>query len=345
MCVTGETFILTKKGYFQIQSLKDQEVEIWNGNEWNQVTIKQTAPRRHFITIFFSNGCSLTCTPDHKFIVCKKIKYLNSGYIRTAKRSDCVSASSCGGASTFTKRITAQMLMPGIKLRQESLPIIDGNEVFNHPFIHGALCAFGCFTEDGPILDIMGPSLYDILNHTDMVVLPSGTKVFPDDLPSPYVVPINSSIIIKLQWLIGFLNTRSFINEMGVTLININEKMLQDIQLLFSTLNIYSYIQHSNLNKIPLPDNKSVTVHNYTLIIPFDEFDKLRDLIIKSRKFDVPQDLVLGTKFLSMELPRAVAQSELSITEIIDIGRLSPAYSFIAEKNNTVIFNGILTDK
>jgi len=86
------------------------------------------------ITIYFSNGSFLTCTPDHKFII-------GDGPLKGAKR------------------IPAQMIFPGIKIRQEKLPVIDGPVPFAHPYLHGAMCSFGCFTDKGPILDIMGAGL------------------------------------------------------------------------------------------------------------------------------------------------------------------------------------------
>ena len=305
LCVAGETPILTKKGYFQIQSLKNQQVDVWNGNEWSSVTVKQTAPRRHLITIVFSNGRSLTCTPDHKFII-------GDGPLKEAKR------------------VPAQYLLPGMKIRQENLPVVDGEEPFPHAFIHGALCAFGCFTSEGPIIDIMGPALSSIVNHPDMITLPDGTKAFPDNLPQAYAVPINSSVQTKLDWLAGFFDTRSFVSKIGATLIHINDKLLQDVQLLLTTLGTRSVLVHTEPKKIPLNDTKTITLQNYELAVPWEEFAKLKDLGLKCRctTFDPP----------------AVNKAlELVVTDIVDIGRLSPTYCFTEEKNNAGIFNGILT--
>lgn len=308
LCVSGETLILTKKGYVPIVELQDKDVEVWNGNEWSEVTVKQTAPLRHLITVFFSNGCSLTCTPDHKFIV-------GNGPLKQAER------------------IPAQFLTPGMELRKEKLPIIDGEEPFLYPYLHGAMCAFGCFTERGPIMDIMGPALYSIINHSDMINTETGTKVFPDDLPMPYLVPINSSIEVKLQWLAGFFDTRAFDSEIGLTLVSVNHKLLQDIQLLLTTLGIYSSIEHNNAVKVPLLEGKNVSISNGTLIVTWEEFEKLCKL-----------GLVLGGVWSELKIPTTLPRRmRFVVKEIVDIGRMSPTYCFTETKNNAAIFNGILT--
>lgn len=304
LCVAGETPILTKNGYFPIQSLQDQDVEVWNGNEWSKVTVKQTAPRRHLITVYFSNGRSLTCTPDHKFII-------GDGPLKEARR------------------VPTQLLVPGVKLRQENLPVVDGSVPFAHPYLHGALCAFGCFTDKGPLLDIMGQAMNSILNHSDIITTESGAKAFPDNLPAPYTVPINSSISVKVQWLSGFLTARSFVTKLGVTLININDTLLQDIQLLLTTLGVRSFFEQNAPTKVPLPENKNIMISNCGLMIPWNEFAKLQTLGLTTSHV-IPENY--SNEF-----------NDLLVTEIIDIGRLSPTYCFTEEKNNAGIFNGILT--
>ena len=41
-CVTGNTKILTDKGYYNIKDKVDQNVNIWNGNEFTEVEVKYT---------------------------------------------------------------------------------------------------------------------------------------------------------------------------------------------------------------------------------------------------------------------------------------------------------------
>lgn len=67
LCVAPETKILTKDGYQEISTLKDVDVEVWNGEEWSNVTVRQTGENQLLMKIGFSNGSEIECTPYHKF--------------------------------------------------------------------------------------------------------------------------------------------------------------------------------------------------------------------------------------------------------------------------------------
>ena len=68
-CVTGDTLILTKKGYKPIEELAGKEVEVWNGYEWSKVTPKVTGHNQKTLKIKFSNGAAVQCTPYHKWVL------------------------------------------------------------------------------------------------------------------------------------------------------------------------------------------------------------------------------------------------------------------------------------
>jgi ribonucleotide reductase alpha subunit len=69
LCVRGNTNILTDKGYFEIQSLVDQYVKVWNGSEFSEVQIKKTGENQKLMRIHFSNGYHIDCTEYHKFLL------------------------------------------------------------------------------------------------------------------------------------------------------------------------------------------------------------------------------------------------------------------------------------
>ena len=69
LCVAPETKILTSKGYFEIASLEDQTVEVWNGQEFSQTVVRKTGENQELISIEFSNGSKLECTRYHKFYI------------------------------------------------------------------------------------------------------------------------------------------------------------------------------------------------------------------------------------------------------------------------------------
>ncbi len=73
LCVSGDTFILTDQGQLPIKSLVDKKVTIWNGEEWSQVTVKQTGVNQELVRVTLSNGVEIKCTPYHQFHLTNKI--------------------------------------------------------------------------------------------------------------------------------------------------------------------------------------------------------------------------------------------------------------------------------
>ncbi len=69
LCVTGDTMLLTSHGYYPIASLKDKDVDVWNGEMWSPTVVRQTGQNQHVLTIQFSNGMAIRCTPYHRFYV------------------------------------------------------------------------------------------------------------------------------------------------------------------------------------------------------------------------------------------------------------------------------------
>lgn len=69
LCVAPETTILTKNGHEVISELENQQVTIWNGSEWSDVTVVKTGTNQKLLTVTTNNGYSLDCTPYHKFYI------------------------------------------------------------------------------------------------------------------------------------------------------------------------------------------------------------------------------------------------------------------------------------
>ena len=82
LCVAGDTKILTKKGQIQIIELVDQDIEVWNGEEWSNTTVRKTGENQEMLKLTFSKYycpkntdlqvCSeviIKCTKYHKFYI------------------------------------------------------------------------------------------------------------------------------------------------------------------------------------------------------------------------------------------------------------------------------------
>ena len=69
-CLAPGTMVRTKNGDFPIESLVGKEVEVWDGYEWIRIdNFRQTRENAETVHVSLSNGASITCTPDHRFIL------------------------------------------------------------------------------------------------------------------------------------------------------------------------------------------------------------------------------------------------------------------------------------
>lgn len=67
LCVAPETLLLTDKGYYPIKSLVGNVVRVWNGQRFSSVRVEKTNNNTELIRVSLSNGCTVDCTPYHKF--------------------------------------------------------------------------------------------------------------------------------------------------------------------------------------------------------------------------------------------------------------------------------------
>jgi ribonucleotide reductase alpha subunit len=104
LCVAPETLILTREGHLRIDNLKNQEVEVWNGESFSKTTIYQTSVSSELLEVHTSDGCVLNCTKYHKFYI--KDEHLNT-----------------------TKIVEARDLKNGMIISESSFPIISNSNI------------------------------------------------------------------------------------------------------------------------------------------------------------------------------------------------------------------------
>lgn len=69
LCVSGDTYVMTRKGQFPIATLLGQYIDVWNGREWSNVLICQTGINQELVRVQLSNGSHLDCTLHHRFFL------------------------------------------------------------------------------------------------------------------------------------------------------------------------------------------------------------------------------------------------------------------------------------
>jgi ribonucleotide reductase alpha subunit len=83
LCVSGETLITTENGDLPIGELENQQVHVWNGENWSETTVRKTGINQKLIKVIFTtynenndryNKITIECTPYHKFYIYDEYK-------------------------------------------------------------------------------------------------------------------------------------------------------------------------------------------------------------------------------------------------------------------------------
>lgn len=80
-CVSGDTKILTDKGYYCIETLLGKQVDVWNGEQFSKVTVKYTG-KQDLYRVTIDNGMYLDCTDGHKWLINGESERVETKYLK-----------------------------------------------------------------------------------------------------------------------------------------------------------------------------------------------------------------------------------------------------------------------
>jgi ribonucleoside-diphosphate reductase alpha chain len=376
LCVVPETFILTDKGHIEIEALKDQTVNVWNGSEFSETTVRKTGESQEVIDIYTDDGVKVTCTPYHKFYVQPKYSLLSQ------------------------RQVEAKKLLPGDKLIKCDYPIIDGNDTMLYPYTHGFFCGDGTYrniTEnaDTPckfnallrhhfckrhlfnetetyiekndnIENYSGKCksfsyskipviyLYDnkksLVEHLNYRLKPITEEknnriivTLPDDISEKYEVPLDTcSIKTKLDWFSGYCDADGTITLNGTNeqlqVGSINQEFLIRIKLMLQTCGINPKIKLYIARETSyLPDGRG----------GYRDFDTKPVYRLLVTSCDLYQLIQLGFKphrlVVTGTRPKRNAKQFVKILKVVNENRISDTYCFNEPRKHMGIFNGIIT--
>lgn len=178
-CVTGSTKILTDNGYFTIKELENQDVNVWNGEEFSNVKVVYTGDQEIFHVVL-SNGMELDCSPGHKWPI------------------DNVNSDGCLEIETVS-------LMVGHRINDYLYPVIENNgkDDYSSPYLQGFYC--GANTQP----DIAVPINYSIdvrMKWIEGFINGCAADVEYDDINRILTIPCSSKEIAKdMQFMISTL--------------------------------------------------------------------------------------------------------------------------------------------
>jgi ribonucleoside-diphosphate reductase alpha chain len=330
LCVSGDTYILTKEGQLPIKDCLDKNVNIWNGSEWSEVIVRQTGTNQELVRVSLSNGTHIDCTPEHKF------------YIQESYKSKSI-------------ELPAKDLKPGNKLIKWDLPTdvdCDTTE-FKYPYTHGFFCGDGTTvdnyskTQKYPVLCLYGEKKL-LIDHIDKTSYSDNNAnnvisvTLPKDLEPKFKVPINNNKNIQLRWLEGFFDAdgsvcRNGTNE-SLQASSIEKDFLIEIRLMLQTLGIESKVTLSmEAEKRLLPDgNGGKKLYDckplWRILISSTGLYKLANIGFapKRLKFDIREPQRNAEQFVEV----------VSVTNLLD---KQDTYCFTEPLKHMGMFNGILT--
>ena len=338
LCVAPETLILTDRGYFEIQDLKDMKINVWNGEEFSKVTIKRTGKKQELMKVYFSDGSNLSCTKYHKF-------YIQYGYLNKKDLKDIIK-------STSIQTIEAQHLKSGMKIIKCDYPIINNENILTYAYTNGFSSGCCSYIKKENYSQI---TLYRdrirLLKYLDI----TGSKevkyrgscneykkkievALPENLKSHLFVPINFSLKSKLDWLSGYADANGTVdNGVSIHLSYSNKEFYNQIRLLLHTCGISS--------KVSLERGLRNIIKNGEEI-----FSEARDrwrIIISAKDVKNLINLGFSPKRLKIKNYTQItdATTFIKVVKTKRNHRFDETYCFNESKRHAGIFNGIITSQ
>ena len=148
LCVAPETLILTDKGHIEIQSVVNQTVNVWNGEEWSSVTIKKTGVDQKVINVYiqakdvYNSSRMLRCTPYHKFYIYKYDKNNTKQIVEVEARDLKIDMELIG----FNKPTDIEKTYIQSNIHYVSMPCYESAKI-NGIIDYNETCDTYCFTE------------------------------------------------------------------------------------------------------------------------------------------------------------------------------------------------------
>jgi len=309
LCVSGDTRILTDRGYEFIEDLVDCKVNVWNGYAFSDTVVRMTGEKKRLLKVKLSNGAVLKCTPYHKFILsngerveCQDLSpldKLSGSYFPCVKKSNGFSVNNKVWElkSAYTAGyLAAQELHPGVIIAYHSKNILDFSLCYRK-------------TE----VDSNNNKWYYPTNYVKELS------------KSP---PFNESLIVKMEWLSGIIDACGVISSNGIAftyqIIHNDICFLNDVRMLCNTLGINPNIRN---NKILFNEKETIHLVNNLKLSPF--------IVCYNSKYSNWLKQTNVSESLYKEGPY--------VESIEHVDGLWDTYCFNEKMYNSGVFEGVLT--
>lgn len=310
-CVTGDTLILTDKGYLEIESVVNNEINVWNGYEFSKVIPKVTNRNQKILQIEFANGNTIKCTPYHQFI-------------------------------SNNKRIEAQHLTLDHKIDRFEFPIIEGNINWSQKraYTQGFYSGDGeqnkpriwLYNEKIELLEYLDYKTFsdqsNSSNNTRLMVT-VGCELYPKQ----FVPNSEYNIITRLNWLAGIIDSDGSEYNGVVQISSIDKNFLLQIKYLLNTLGVDGNISLMKAKANKIIKGKSYSTQNcWRISINKANINKLFDLGLSTIRVNTENEESFSNN-VGIKI-----KSILELDEIAD-----KVYCFNEPIRHLGCFNGLIT--
>jgi ribonucleoside-diphosphate reductase alpha chain len=377
LCVAPETQVLTDKGHIEIQCLEGNKVNVWNGCEFSEVEIFKTGTNQKIIEIHTSDNCILNCTPYHKFFIQQKYnkekfdvieaqnlklgdKLIKCDYPVIEGTSKMNYAYThgffCGDGTYFNKNSDTTPTQCQYKCLSEHYYCkrhinyeTENNKdsLQNNELIDKVQCNALSYEKKPAIFLYADKKL--LVEHIQCIgKTEDKTRIIlrlPLDIEEKYFVPMNHDMETKMNWFAGYCDADGCItNNQGnqqLQVTSINESFLMNVKLMLQTCGINPKIRKMyDKGTSYLPDGRGghrdfVTKPLFRMLITSVDLQKIVCVGFAPKRLQIN----------SIHVPNRSASKYVTITDVIDNGRIDDTFCFTEPKKHAGIFNGIITSQ
>lgn len=328
-CVTGDTPILTDKGYMRIDSVVGERVNIWNGYEWSEVEPKVTGENQPVVRVTLSDGSHIDCTPYHRFLI-----ETNNDY----RRSD-------------VQRIEAKDLEQNMRIARFQYPLIQGDVDIDAKLAYtmGFYCGDGSWHNNRERASIWlygkKKALCDRLVHKVCNEC-SGDRLHlglaPDlSWDKEFVPDTTWTVQSRLDWLAGLIDSDGGLNDSdgSISIASVNKDFLMHTKYMLVTLGVHTTVAKTHdAGPKAMPDGKGgtkeyQTQETYRLTLAASVVEQLRKLGLST--YRVPVDA----------RPARTAQRYVLVTDVSTIGVADKVYCFNEPLRHAGVFGCVATSQ
>lgn len=211
-CVTGNTQILTDKGYVRISEHVGEILNVWNGLSFTPAEFKLTKTQAEVFNITLNTGQTMTCTADHAFLTPSGTKLLSELH-KYSQLSMC------------------------------EYPVMSGQKELPAAYTQGFYSGYSGYGDKS----IKVPDAF--LGKLDMLAYLHADEnnikiILPNELDKDFVPNTEYTLASRTQWIDGLIDAAmmNYAGRVKTITITHDYDFLTEVQLQLLTLNVKSFL-------------------------------------------------------------------------------------------------------